>query len=383
MSTPPTSVADSKAPAGSFRIGSIASIPLYLSSMWPFAAIALFALATTMLRPVMGVNFDQKYLLALSGALVLSLFLAVLLHEFSHALVARWCGLRVHHITLTPLGGYTYATTYAPTPATTALVGIAGPAANVALWLLALPLANLMPSQGWYLLVANFALVNKWLALFNLLPGLPLDGGHLTTAAVWAVTKSHTRGLRAGLWAGRFIAVATMIYFALTPVSGNFSVLDVIWTAMIGWFMWQATAQLARQIRTRELLDTISAAGLSRPAIVVGQSTFLADAYQSAPDLRTTLLVWDGSTILGWVPPVVLDQDAANSRVDTLMQPCDGTVFDVTLTTPVTDLAIGMAMEQTPALALRLPSGEPRLLALVDVDAVGLRQAKSAASLQQ
>ncbi len=377
MSVSQTPVADPKVPAGSFRIGSIASIPLYLSAMWPFAAIALFALATTMLPPVLGVNQDRKYLFALSGALVISLFLAVMLHELAHALVARWCGLRVHNITLTPLGGYTYATTYAPTPATTALVGIAGPVANVALWLVSLPLANLMPNQAWYLLVANFALVNKWLALFNLLPGLPLDGGHLTTAAVWGITKSHTRGLRAGLWAGRFIAVATMIYFALTPVSGNFSVVDIIWTVMIGWFMWQATAQLARQIRTRELLDAISAAGISRPAIVVGQSTFLSDAYQAAPDLRTTLLVWDGSTILGWVPPVVLDQEAANSRVDTLMHPCESTVFDVTLTTPVTDLAIGMAMEQTSAVALRLPSGEPRLLALVDVDAIGLRHASN------
>lgn len=371
MSDPVTSSpATPVQPRGAMRIGRISGIPVYLSSSWFFGILILGILFYGSFTPG---RLDPSTSAVLTAAALVALVISVLAHETAHALVARRLGERVHHVTLTPWGGYTYATTYHPRPLPTALVAVVGPITNLILWLLLSGLGELMPTPLSAAAIEVAAWINLGLGLFNILPGLPLDGGHVVEAIAWAITGNHTRGIRIAAWAGRVLTIGIVAWFVLPTLTRSGSVMDVMWTILIGLMMWQSASAGLQMARARESLDRVLAAGVSRPALLVGAGTLLRDAYAMAPDLRTTLLVWDGAQITGWVPPVVLDEAAANSPVDSHAQPCAPQPLDVTIDTPVTDIAIAMTMEHQTAVPLRLPTGEPRLLAAVDLEQAAAR----------
>ena len=137
---------------------------------------------------------------------------SVLLHEAGHATVGRRCGLRVRWIVVDGLGGETEFDREASTPAASALVAAAGPAVSLAL-ALALGAAAQLTSPGTVtqLLLMQAAIGNALIAIFNLLPGLPLDGGYLLRALVWKLTGTPRTGTIASAAAGLLIAAAMFI----------------------------------------------------------------------------------------------------------------------------------------------------------------------------
>ena len=149
----------------------------------------------------------------MAAAFVVLLYVSVLIHELSHSLVARSYGLPVRRILLYPLGGFSEIEREPPTPGREFLVSAAGPALS-----LALAAAGLRPDArgpgGHHRPVrwsSQLAWANLVVGIFNLLPGLPLDGGRMLRAVIWKLTGRQSTATIAAAWAGRVLAVSLFV----------------------------------------------------------------------------------------------------------------------------------------------------------------------------
>jgi Zn-dependent protease len=280
------------APSG-LVIGRPLGIPVYVSPYW-FVIAGLFVLfyANSLQGQVEGSG--ARYLVA--TAFVLLLYVSVLIHELSHCLVARAFKLPVRRILLYPLGGYSEIEQEPQTPAREFLVSGAGP-------LLSLVLAGL----GYLIVVAadpsgiprvlndQLILANVLVGVFNLLPGLPLDGGRMLRAGVWKLTGKPSTGTIAAAWAGRGLAVALLALPLLLTLRGHGQssggVVNVLWLVVIAGFMWVGAGQSIRATRVRERLPTLQARRLARRAIAIPASLPLAEGIRRADAAGARALV--------------------------------------------------------------------------------------------
>jgi Zn-dependent protease len=184
---------------------------------------------------------------------------AIVAHELSHAMVARRRGLPVHSITLFALGGVAQLEKEPEDAKTEFLVGIVGPIASAVIGFVCLSLAwalggTTMPEPATPLMAMLVWLgyINIGLAIFNMLPGFPMDGGRVLRALIWWYTGSMQRATRAASLTGRVFAFAFIIFgiyrfFGSEGFSG-------LWMAFIGWFLLDAAnAAYARQELTERL----------------------------------------------------------------------------------------------------------------------------------
>jgi Zn-dependent protease/predicted transcriptional regulator len=179
-----------------------------------------------------------SYWLAGAAATIL-FFLSVLIHELSHALVANRLGHRVEKITLFLFGGMAHLSGEPDTPGDEAKIAAVGPLTSIALgalfWLAAGLLASIGVGPLWVAVLSYLAFINVALAIFNLLPGYPLDGGRLVRAAFWRHTgdlESATR--RAANW-GSGIAFGLMLLGGLQIFGG--ALVGGLWLIFIGMFL--------------------------------------------------------------------------------------------------------------------------------------------------
>ena len=239
-----------------WRVGSILGIPLYLDRSW-----FIILLLVTFVYGSNPIWQSQWGLLAwgIGLAMALLLFGSVLLHELGHSLIAKSQGIQVNSITLFLFGGIAAIDRESKTPGEAFQVAIAGPAVSFSLYILLtlsttlftipLPLAALL---------GNVAQINLVLTLFNLIPGLPLDGGQVLKAIVWKVTKSRIKGVR---WAARMglilgwgaVGVGILAYLAKPS-------LDLIWIVLIGGFAIRNASNYGRIADLQETLSELSAA---------------------------------------------------------------------------------------------------------------------------
>lgn len=195
---------------------------------------------------------------------------SVLLHEAGHATVGRRCGLRVRWIVVDGLGGETEFDREASTPAASALVAAAGPAVSLALALI-LGAAEQLTSPGTIveLLLMQAAVGNALIAVFNLLPGLPLDGGYLLRAVVWKLTRNPRTGTIASAAAGLLIAAAILIVpiALLINIGARPGWLSVAILLLVAGPIATGAWSILREQRLRP--DPVSAYELARPAIAI------------------------------------------------------------------------------------------------------------------
>jgi Zn-dependent protease len=262
-----------------FVIGRVAGAPVIITPSWFLAAVVLtvlFVPNVQALAPGLGAG---AYLVAF--VFVLLLFGSVLLHEAAHALVARARGQNVTELAVTLWGGHTAYTGGLGRPLDGFLVAVVGPLTNLALaagfWFAyqASPVLN-VPT----LLLYAGALSNAFVGAFNLLPGLPLDGGQILESLVWAVTGRRTTGTIAAGWVGRVVAVGVLLWaLALPFVLGTTPILtEVLWSALIGAFLWAGAGAAITNGRRREAVAGLSAGGLAAPAVLVPLGSTVADA---------------------------------------------------------------------------------------------------------
>ncbi|PIG95260.1 site-2 protease family protein [Gloeocapsopsis sp. IPPAS B-1203] len=215
----------------SWRIGSLFGIPLLLDPLW----FVILAVAT--------LNFGLSYqqwgaTLGWSAGIITALLLfgSVLLHELGHSLAARSQGINVKSITLFLFGGIAAIEEESKTPGQAFQVAIAGPTVSVILFVLLSAIAYLLPTGSLSsTLIGDLAKINLVLAIFNLIPGLPLDGGQVLKAAVWKVTGNRFQAVRTAASAGQILGwSAIALGFAIDFMTGE--LVSGLWIVLLGWF---------------------------------------------------------------------------------------------------------------------------------------------------
>ena len=265
-------------------------IPVYISPYWLiFAAVLVVMYATGVEANIAKVS--NRYIVA--AAFVLLLYVSVLVHELAHCVVARSFGLPVRRVLLYPLGGYSEIEKEPQTPAREALISGAGPAISLVLagigWELAKVVSAGLPHQ----LIEQLFVANLIIAIFNLLPGLPLDGGRIFRAGVWKITGRPYSATIAAAWAGRVLAIVLvgLTLYSQQSSAGSFLQLSWLWLLVIAGFMWIQSTQAIKAAKIRERLPAVNARRLARRAIPVTANLPLAEAVRRAQAASARALV--------------------------------------------------------------------------------------------
>jgi Zn-dependent protease len=279
-----------KQPGAGIVIARPFGIPVTISPYWFVIAGVFIIIYANDLAGTL--NGSIRYIVA--AAFVVLLYLSVLVHELSHSLVARGYGLPVRRILLYPLGGISEIEREPETPGREFTVSAAGPALSLVLAGVGYGLMKVVPggSIGW-IIVSQFRWANVVVGLFNLLPGLPLDGGRMLRAIVWKVTGRPGTATIVAAWAGRVIAVALLVVpISYAMASGRSQdLMSMLWLAFIAGFMWIGAGQSIRATRVRERLPGIQARRLARKAIPIPASLPLAEAIRRAEETNARALV--------------------------------------------------------------------------------------------
>jgi len=208
--------------------------------------------------------------------------------------VARGYGLPVRRILLYPLGGVSEIELEPQTPGREFTVSAAGPFLSFVLAAIGLGLEHVVPAGtvGW-IIVRQFCWANIVVGIFNLLPGLPLDGGRMLRAVVWKLTGRPAAATVTAAWAGRVIAVALIVVpIGWILANGeNLDLTSVIWLVAIAVFMWMGASQAIKATRVRERLPSIQARRLARRAIPIPADLPLSEAVRRAEENNARGLV--------------------------------------------------------------------------------------------
>jgi Zn-dependent protease len=292
---------------GTVRIGQIAGVDVLVKSSWlivaAFLAIA-FAPRVESVQPGLG---GGKYLVGIAFAVLL--YLSVLLHEASHALMAQRYGLPVKSITLHFLGGVTEIEGEPDTPGREFGVSVVGPLTSLATGLVFLALSFVTPDNLLGLAVGALAYANLVVGVLNLVPGLPLDGGRVLRAGVWKATGDpHQATIVAG-WGGRVFAVLVLAYpfllAQLTAVPAGIS--DYLIAVIIAAFLWTGATQSIVSARVRRRLPSLRASALARRTLAVPHDLPLAEAVRRAQEQQAgSIVVLDAAG----VPSAIVNEAA-------------------------------------------------------------------------
>ena len=265
-------------------------IPVYISPYWfVIAGVFILIYANDLAATLHG---STRFIVA--AAFVVLLYVSVLIHELSHCVVARGYGLPVRRILLYPLGGFSEIEREPPTPGREFLVSAAGPAVSLALAACGFGLMHVVPAGTIVgTLVSQLRWANLVVGIFNLLPGLPLDGGRMLRALIWKLTGRPAVSTIAAAWAGRVIAVALFVVpFTAGVVNGRGGdLVTVVWLAVIAAFMWTGAGQAIKATKFRERLPALQARRLARKAVSVAADTPLAEAIRRADENQARAVV--------------------------------------------------------------------------------------------
>lgn len=269
-------------------IGRPLGVPVYVAPSWFLVAGLLTYFVAQTLPNDYGLTTTTRY--SAAAAFVLLMYGSVLIHEMSHTVVARLLGLPVRRIVLMLIGGVSELEREPQTPGSEAVVALAGPVVSVLLGGIFGAIALLLPKDSVSsLIVVEIAIANSLVASFNLLPGLPLDGGRVLRAMVWGATHDQRRGTLGAAQAGRVLGVIVgLTPFVLTIVLGEGqrpNSFVVLWFIVVGWFLWAGASQSIRVVRLRERLPRIRVADLARRALTVPVDLPLAEALRRATEV--------------------------------------------------------------------------------------------------
>lgn len=277
-------------PPGSIRIGSIGGVDVLIRSSWILIAALLaylFAPQVEAVRPGLGA---WKYVAGLAFAILF--YLTVLLHEMSHALVAKHYGLPVRWITLHFLGGMTEIDGEARTPGQEFKVAVVGPLTSIVVGVVALGLWFVVPDGLPRMALLVIAWTNLVLGVINLVPGLPLDGGRVLRAAVWKGSDNMHRGTIVAAWGGRVVAVLVLLVPVVGAAAGwQIGWVDYLTVWIVAAFLWTgATASMA-SARVRRRLPALKARPLARRVIAVPDDLSVAEAVRRAQEAGAGAIV--------------------------------------------------------------------------------------------
>ncbi len=262
-------------------VGRVLGVPIYVNASMLLLAVLVTVVYGGYAENELGLAAPFAYVVGLG--FVVCLMGSVLLHELGHAVTARRYGIGVRGITLELLGGWTEMDRDAPSPRVDALVSLAGPAVSLVLGGVATAAAFALPDRTVAGQIAfQLAASNVIVAVFNVLPGLPLDGGRALRAGVWALLKDRNRATVVAGWAGRGIALVTgCVAFTLYRLN-LLTLFGLMFILLVVFTLWQGAGQSIRLARMTRRFPLVDLATLARPLFAVPSGTSIAEAQRRA-----------------------------------------------------------------------------------------------------
>jgi len=285
-------------PTGSgLPVGRFFGVPVYLAPSWLFIALIItVSYAQSISDAVDNISPAGAYAVAFAFAVLLAL--SLLAHELGHTAVSLAFGMPVRRVVIFLLGGVSEIEKEPERPVEEYLVAIAGPLVSLLLagiGAAALPTA----AHGSVARVVLMLLVlsNLFVAIFNLLPGLPLDGGRLLRAAVWHTSHSRLTGTRAAAWGGRVVAGLVFAFAVVTVSAGDgFGLGNLVLAVLLATFIWVGASQSLAAATVSSRLPRLHIGELVRPALNVPPDLPVAEALRRAWDGHVrALIVVDGT----------------------------------------------------------------------------------------
>jgi Zn-dependent protease len=233
-------------------------------SWFVLAALIVWSLATDFFPESLPERSAQTYYI-MGTVAALGMFASIVYHELAHSLVARAYGIRIAGITLFIFGGVAELEDEPPTPKSEFLVAIAGPISSVvlggALYLIASLFETSAPPEVLAVL-GYLTLINIVLAVFNLIPAFPLDGGRMLRAALWWGQGDLRKATRIASFLGAGLGIALMAFGAYNAFDGF--MIGGMWQILIGYFVFNAAGNARRQTELVERLRGVSVRQLMR-----------------------------------------------------------------------------------------------------------------------
>jgi Zn-dependent protease/predicted transcriptional regulator len=357
------------------RIGRIIGIPIYLHSTWVFIFAAITWIIASQFKQQHPHWSDTQHWTV--GVLTSLLFFAsVLFHELSHSVVAQHYKIRVVSITLFLFGGLARIEREPSKAIQEFNIAIAGPLASGFLAGCFFGLTRLFPySQSVGALATWLGWTNLSLAVFNLLPGFPLDGGRIFRAMVWGATKNFDKATRVAGGSGKLIAYTMILGGMYAAFNGH--VQNGLWFAFIGWFILNAAQESVAQVAVRETLAGLSAADVMSKEVPTVPGHITLEEY-SAEVLRTGRrchLVINGDRLVGMMNVHTLNtvprEEWAHNSVQSAMIPRE----DILWTSPEEPLLrllerlLSADVNQMPVVSGSI-DGAPQIVGIVTRDSI-------------
>ncbi|MFE3600812.1 site-2 protease family protein [Streptomyces sp. NPDC059096] len=288
-------------PGGGILMGRPFGVPVYVAPSWFLVAALITWIFGGQLERVLPELGGLRYLVSLFFAV--AFYASVLVHELAHTVAALRFKLPVRRIQLQFFGGVSEIEKESETPGREFVLAFVGPLLSLVLaglFYLGLLAVEARTVPG--VLLAGLMISNLIVAVFNLLPGLPLDGGRMLRAVVWKITGKPMSGTIAAAWVGRALAVTVLIGLPLltrtgalgtsaADVGGMETVMDALLAAILAAIIWTGAGNSLRMARLREHLPELQARALTRRAVPVESTTPLSEALRRANEAGARALV--------------------------------------------------------------------------------------------
>ncbi|MFD5544584.1 site-2 protease family protein, partial [Streptomyces sp. NPDC127079] len=281
-----------KEPGGGLLMGRPFGVPVYVAPSWFLVAALITWVFGGQLDRVLPELGAARYLVSLFFAV--AFYASVLIHELAHTVAAIRFKLPVRRIQLQFFGGVSEIEKEAETPGREFVLAFVGPLLSLVLaGVFYLAMQPVEPGTVPGVLLAGLMVSNLIVAAFNLLPGLPLDGGRMLRAVVWKITGRPMSGTVAAAWVGRALAVSVLVGLPLLNYFGAFggggedtggmdSLTDALLAAILAAIIWTGAGNSLRMARLREHLPELRARTLTRRAVPVETDTPLSEALRRA-----------------------------------------------------------------------------------------------------
>ena len=367
-----------------FRLGKIFDINIDIDWSWLLIfALVSWSLASSFGQAHPGWTALMQWGLAVSAALLF--FISILMHELAHALAARAMNVPVRSITLFMFGGVSNIQREPRSPLGEFVIAIVGPLTSIILGgvFLALglgsiafnnlrlmdPISALSQIGPMGTMFVWLGSINVLIALFNLIPGFPLDGGRIVRSALWAVTDDLRKATRWASWMGQ--AVAWLLIFAgismmfgvYIPMLGS-GFINGIWIVFIGWFLQNAAVQSYRRIVVEDILEDVPVKKMMYtdvPMVKANSSVqSLIDNYIMKTD-HHAFVVFDDDRMAGLVTIDDIRKVAPEVRSKTIVR---------SIMTPSEELIVITPEEDASDALQRMQSKEIRQLPVVTGDKI-------------
>jgi Zn-dependent protease len=286
-----------------FKIFTIFGFEVRLHSSWLVLAILVaWSLAVGYFPHTQaGLPGSTYWIMGIVG--VAGLLFSIVFHEFFHSIVARYFKLPMDGITLFIFGGIAEMKDEPPTPKVEALMAVAGPLASLALWFGFGVCAQLGLKLTWShavnAVLVYLSHINLILAVFNMIPAYPLDGGRILRAALWAAKKDLLRGTKIAQQIGSGFGILLVVLGFVGLIMGQF--VAAIWWILMGLFINFAAQSSRTQLQVRELLKDESLARFvnRRPRVIDALDTVQAALQDFIYRFKERLfpVVWDGRLV--------------------------------------------------------------------------------------